>query len=84
MRKSEKFLKRLKEDGERLTVPESLKPEWIEETLKEKDYRSGKRKAAKMLPPASACWQPEGWLCIRQGFCLRRGIRKMLRVWRRM
>lgn len=50
MRKSEKFLKRLKEDGERLTVPESLKPEWIEETLKEKDYRSGKRKAAKMLP----------------------------------
>lgn len=36
MKKSREFMNRLREDGERLELPESLKPEWIEETIKEK------------------------------------------------
>ena len=35
MKKCRVLFDRLKEDGKRLPVPENLKPEWMEETIKE-------------------------------------------------
>ena len=52
MKKGREFLDRLKADGEKLPVPESLKPEWIEEdiTKYEEKHKEGFQK--KFFPKA--------------------------------
>ena len=47
MKRSREILDRLKADGERLPVPESLKPEWIDETIKELEREEKKSRAGR-------------------------------------
>ena len=47
MKRSREVLDRLKADGERLSVPESLKPEWIDETIKELEREEKKSRAGR-------------------------------------
>lgn len=50
MKQSRELLDRLKADGEKLPVPESLKPEWIEESIKEHaEKQAEKRKGQKFF-----------------------------------
>ena len=44
MKKCRVLFDRLKEDGKRLPVPENLKPEWMEETIKEHTEKRAKEK----------------------------------------
>lgn len=48
MKRSREILDRLKADGERLPVPESLKPEWIDETIKELEHEEKKSRAGRL------------------------------------
>src|SRR5699024_6377294 len=48
MKRSREILDRLKADGERLPVPESLKPEWIDETIKELEREEKKSRAGRL------------------------------------